>query len=92
MPILAHNEQLFSLKKTSNNAYEIYLIKHYHFSIINSIIILRLKLFKLTHCNSTRKLRVQPLVRETVKNVIRDGTLEYLRKPSHIIDIGSIIC
>ena len=32
--------------------YEIYLMKHYHFSIINSIIILLLKLFKLTHDSS----------------------------------------
>ena len=33
--------------------YEIYFIKHYYFSIINSIIILWLKLFKLAHGSST---------------------------------------
>ena len=45
MPIQAHNE-LFPLKKQVIMLYEIYLIKQYHFSIINSIVILRLKLFK----------------------------------------------
>ena len=50
MPILAHNE-IISLKKQVIMPYEIYLIKHYHFSIIKNII-LRLKLFKLTHGNS----------------------------------------
>ena len=32
--------------------YEIYFINHYYFSIINSIIILRLKLFKMAHGSS----------------------------------------
>ena len=32
--------------------YELYSIKHYHISIINSIIILRVKLFKLAHGSS----------------------------------------
>ena len=43
---------------------EIYFLKHYHFSIINCIIILWLKLYKLTHgcsISSRRKLGVQPL-------------------------------
>ena len=37
----AHNEKLFSLKKTSNNT-----LWNYHFSIINIIVIIRLKLLK----------------------------------------------
>ena len=40
-------------KKQVIMLYEIYFIKHYYFSIINSNIILRLKLFKLTHGSST---------------------------------------
>ena len=51
MPILAHNEIIF-FKKQVIMLYEIYFIKHYYFSIINSIIILRLKLFKLAHGSS----------------------------------------
>ena len=65
--------------------YEIYFIKHNYFSIINSninsIIILRLKLFKLAHGSSIwsrRKLRVQPLAGEPDKNLIREGPLEKL--------------
>ena len=96
MPILAHNEKLFFFKKQVVMIYEIYLRKHYHFSIINSIVILGLKLFKLAHGSSIwsiRKVRVQPLAAE--KNVIRNGPLENWWKPGHtvanIMDFGSII-
>ena len=60
--------------------YEIYSIRHYHSSIINSIIILRLKLYKLTqgvlrsrdeNCESSR-------LWEKEKNVIKDGVRENL--------------
>ena len=50
MPILAHNEKLFYLKKQVIMLYEIYSIKNYHHNIINTIIILLLKLY--THGSS----------------------------------------
>ena len=40
------------MKYFINNAEEIYYLKHYFFGIINRIIILRLKLFKLAHGSS----------------------------------------
>ena len=47
MTILAHNEKITFLNKQVIMLYEIYSIKNYHYTIINSIIILRLILFKL---------------------------------------------
>ena len=73
--------KIIYFKKQVIMIYEIHLIKHYHFSIINSIVILRLKLFKRAHGSSIlsrRKVRVQPLAREPEKNVIRDGPLKNL--------------
>ena len=43
----------YFFKKQAVMLYEIYFIKHYHFSIISNIIILWLKLFKLTHGYAT---------------------------------------
>ena len=77
MPILAHNETNYVFKKQVIMLYGIYSINNYHYSIINTIIILRLKLY--THdrsIQSRRKVRVQQLAGEPVKNVIRNGSLE----------------
>ena len=52
MPILAQNEKIMFFKKQVIILYEIYSIKYYQYSIINTIIILRLKLFKLAHGSS----------------------------------------
>ena len=48
--ILAHNEQIMFFKKQVIMLHGIYSIKNYHYSIINTIIILRLKLY--THGSS----------------------------------------
>ena len=52
MPIEAHNEKIMFFKKQVIMLYGIYSIKNYHDRIVNSIIILRLKLFKLAHGSS----------------------------------------
>ena len=52
MPIVAHNETVMFFYKTSDNSLWKYSINNYHNSITNSIIILRLKLFKLAHSSS----------------------------------------
>ena len=52
MPILAHNEKIMFFKNRVIMLYGIYSIKNYHYSIMNSIITLRLKLLKLTHVSS----------------------------------------
>ena len=52
MLILAHNEKIMFFIKQVIILYGIYFIKNYHYSIINTIIILRLKLFKLVHGTS----------------------------------------
>ena len=54
------------MNKFFNNAnvimlYEIYFIKHYCFSIINSIIVVWLKLFKLAHGSSIVEAKIQSL-------------------------------
>ena len=51
MPILAHNETKKFFKKQVIMLYGIYSIKNYHYSIINTIITLRLVLY--THGGST---------------------------------------
>ena len=51
MQILAHNEKNIFFKKQVIMLYGIYFIKNYHYSIINTIIILRIKLY--THGSST---------------------------------------
>ena len=45
MPILAHNENNIFIKKQVMMLYGIYSIKNYYYSIINTIIILWLKLY-----------------------------------------------
>ena len=53
LPFRDINENYFYFKKQLIMLDKIYFIMIYHFSIINSIIILRFKLFKLTHGSST---------------------------------------
>ena len=55
MPILAHNEKIMFFKIQVIMLYGIYTIKNYHYIIINTIIILRLKLY--THGCSTQSRR-----------------------------------